>query len=375
MKRIFRDPGGILVLSVLLSLGFMESSPRSVAQVLRGPASFSEVSHLLRNYVSPHEVANYAIRFRISFQVTPDVSAELTKMGADGELLKTLKEVAPSPDVAPDISTPMIHSVAAAVSFAPSAGVALIVSSALGGVEVYVDDVRQGKTNSDGLLKVPDLTPGQRKLRISRDGYEDFESVVDVKPGGTTTQVIPALVSVGSHATAGLPPGAPVAMSEPVSANPAPGMAFTKGKPATLPPLTGEPVFVKDAFHIVGIPALRRNKKFDLSITTKEMVFMEDGRRVYEIPFEHIQRVQMNLEKRDYAKTTYVAVLALGAPGALVLAYKRTVDALVINYKNERGGIMEMVIQVSKGMGTPCLARLALGGIAVGPPEQAEVEP
>jgi hypothetical protein len=328
------------------------------AQVQRSPMALSEVNHLLRNYVGPRQVGEIAIRYRISFQVTTEVAEQLTKVGADKELITTLRSVEPSANPVP---APMPETVSAgSVNFTPSTGTSLVVNSPVGGVEIYLDDVRQGKASLDGKLKIPDLTPGQRKLRISLEGYKDLEEVVELKPGQTTNQLVPPLRSEQTQPSPQTLVASAVVPSSPPTVR------------AAIKPLAGEPVFVKDAFHIVGIPAIRRNKKIDLSITTKDMEFLEGGRRVYQIPFERIERVQMNLEKRDYAKTTYAAVVALGAPGAVVLAYKRSVDALVINYRNERNGTMEMVIQVSKGMGTPCLERLAAGGVPVGPPSELD---
>jgi hypothetical protein len=351
---------------VLVALAGIPISAPLRGQVQRSPLAFSEVSHLLRNYVGPRQVAVIAERYRISFQVTPDVAERLTRVGADAELLDTLRSVSPS--VLTAVPPPPIPGtvIPASITYTPSAVTSLVLNSGTGGVEVYLDDIRQGKASSEGILKIPDVEPGQRKLRLSREGYRDFEGKIELKPGQITNQVVPALSSERSTASETPSPLGQMMMAS-AAIPPANAAVRSASKP-----LVGEPVFVKDAFHIVGIPAIRRNKKIDLSITTHEIDFLEGGKRVYQIPFERVVRVQMNLEKRDYAKTTYAAVLALGAPGALMLAYKRTVDALVINYKNERNGTMEMVIQVSKGMGTPCLERLAAGGIAVGPPAEGE---
>jgi hypothetical protein len=351
---------------VLVALAGVPISAPLRAQVQRNPMAFSEVNHLLRSYVGPRQVAVIAERFRISFEVTPDVAERLTRVGADEELLETLRSVSPSSLAATPPPTVPGTVIPASITYTPSAITSLVLNSGTGGVEVYLDDVRQGKASSEGVLKIPDAAPGQRKLRLSREGYRDFEGTVELKPGQITNQVVPALGTERANA------GDTVSTPSQILLASAPLPATNAVARSAPKPLAAEPVFVKDAFHIVGIPAIRRNKKIDLSITTHEMDFMEGGKRVYQIPFERIERVQMNLEKRDYAKTTYAAVLAVGAPGALVLAYKRTVDALVINYKNERNGTMELVIQVSKGMGTPCLERLAAGGIAVGPPAEGE---
>jgi hypothetical protein len=197
-------------------------------------------------------------------------------------------------------------------------------------------------------------------VRISREGYVDYQSQIELKNGETATMSVPPLRVETPDASEVGQVAPSVAPNPPQTGLVAASDLRTGG---------GEPYAVKDAFHIVGISALRRNNKFDLSVTSKDMQFFSKDKRVYRIPFERTLRVQMISAERYYAKATYAAVLAAGAIGALMLAKKRKVDALVIDYENEKGGLMQMVIQVPKGMGTPCLDRLAHGGVAIGPPE------
>ena len=60
---------------------------------------------------------------------------------------------------------------------------ALVVSGAPPGSEVFVNDVSRGKTGPDGSLKVADVAPGSASVRISRDGFADFNADVTLKKG------------------------------------------------------------------------------------------------------------------------------------------------------------------------------------------------
>jgi hypothetical protein len=340
-------------------------SSSGLAQNLRKPLSEREVIHLVENHVPPDHIADIARLYRLSFQITPEIEKKLREVGGTEDLVNNLKAL-PPPNPVPAPVVPELP------TGTPSPAPVLIVSSTTGDVEVYVDDVRQGKTSSDGLLKVLNLSPGPRRLRVSRDGYSDFQDMVALKLGETTTRVIPPL-QPANHSGSQTASVGPVAPSAPASAS-APSSPTTSAATQTNDPLasvTGEPIAVKDAFHVIGIPALKPNNKFDLTITTRDMMFTEHGQRVYRIPFGRVARVQMNVAERHYAKATYGAVVAFGAPGALLLAKKRHVDALIIDYTNERGGEMQMVIQVPKGMGTPCLDRLAHAGVMIGSPDES----
>jgi serine/threonine protein kinase/formylglycine-generating enzyme required for sulfatase activity len=59
----------------------------------------------------------------------------------------------------------------------------LVVSGAPPGSEVFVNDISRGKTGADGTLKVADVAPGSAYIRISRDGFADFNADVTIKKG------------------------------------------------------------------------------------------------------------------------------------------------------------------------------------------------
>jgi serine/threonine protein kinase/formylglycine-generating enzyme required for sulfatase activity len=60
---------------------------------------------------------------------------------------------------------------------------ALVVSGAPPGSEVFVNEVSRGKTAADGTLKVADVAPGSASVRVSRDGFADFNADLTIKKG------------------------------------------------------------------------------------------------------------------------------------------------------------------------------------------------
>src|SRR5579859_1683118 len=116
----------------------------------------------------------------------------------------------------------------------------------------------------------------------------------------------------------------------------------------------GEALVLRRVFHIAGIPGVKRNRRGDLVLSTRTLAFIKDDREALVVPYTRVQHVHVAPANREYAKATYAAVLAAGAPGAVLLLKKRHVDALSIDFENERGGRMSAVIQVSKGDGARC---------------------
>ncbi len=143
--------------------------PCSRSQGSRKPLSKEEVIDLLKGYVSPKRVSDLARERGIDFAVTPDVERELRRAGANDALLATLREVAPK---APPPK--------------PPAPPVLGIEATPGGAQVYVDDELQGKTSQEGWLKISTLASGQHRLRLSLEGYRDYEQSVELTAGQTT---------------------------------------------------------------------------------------------------------------------------------------------------------------------------------------------
>jgi serine/threonine protein kinase/formylglycine-generating enzyme required for sulfatase activity len=62
-------------------------------------------------------------------------------------------------------------------------GFTLIVKGAPAGSQLYVNDQRRDVTQSDGTIKLSGLDEGQLAIRISREGYADFNATVSGKKG------------------------------------------------------------------------------------------------------------------------------------------------------------------------------------------------
>ncbi len=117
-------------------------------------------------------------------------------------------------------------------------------------------------------------------------------------------------------------------------------------------------VVITDAFHIVGIPTVKRNGRVDVQFGPNGLRFTHDQKEVLLVQYSRVTRMQILQGNRTYAKATYAAVLAVGLPGLFVLNKKNPVDTLVIDYVNERGGQMGLVVQVPLGKGGECREQL-----------------
>lgn len=111
-------------------------------------------------------------KYGISFTVTPEVEKELTQAGATPDLLETLRKFSPAP-----------------AKPAPPAMADLVIHAQPGEAEVYIDDERTGSTSTEGVLKISNIRPGMHKLRISRQGYHNFELAIDVHAGDANSIV------------------------------------------------------------------------------------------------------------------------------------------------------------------------------------------
>jgi len=133
-------------------------STRAFARPAPKPLTKADVIDLLKGDVPSARVGELARERGIDFQVTPAIENELRKAGATDDLLAIFRELAPK-------------------------GEGIQIEVTPGDAEVYVDDERAGKTSEEGRLKIPNLDPGQHRIRLSLDGYKDFEKTIEVKRG------------------------------------------------------------------------------------------------------------------------------------------------------------------------------------------------
>jgi WD40 repeat protein len=64
---------------------------------------------------------------------------------------------------------------------------ALVIVGMPPGAQVFVDGRLRVSTSLDGQAKVSNLSPGQHSLRVTLNGYQDYESSIDLGAGGTST--------------------------------------------------------------------------------------------------------------------------------------------------------------------------------------------
>jgi hypothetical protein len=135
------------------------------AQVSPKPLSKNDTLQLLQGEVPSGRIAELARAQGISFQITPETESELKEAGATDELLNVLRELAPKPPAPP----------------------VLDVVSAPGGVQVYIDDALMARTSAEGHLRIATLPPGDHRVRLSLEGYDDYEEKVSLAAGKSVT--------------------------------------------------------------------------------------------------------------------------------------------------------------------------------------------
>lgn len=74
-------------------------------------------------------------------------------------------------------------------------GFTAVVRGAPAGSDVYIDNISRGVTSADGSIKVIGLKAGKRNVRVSHEGYQEFNGIVSGKDGETKI-VVAELVSL-----------------------------------------------------------------------------------------------------------------------------------------------------------------------------------
>ena len=156
MHRALRKPVLALVISFTVLLPLF-----CAAQQKRKPLSEAEVIDLLKNDVPSERVASLVRQYGISFEMNDQTESALLVAGATDELLAALREASPKPATPPT----------------------LMIEATPGGAQVFVDDELMARTSPEGRLKISTLTAGQHNVRISLDGYRDYEQSVTLVAG------------------------------------------------------------------------------------------------------------------------------------------------------------------------------------------------
>jgi hypothetical protein len=121
-------------------------------------------------------------------------------------------------------------------------------------------------------------------------------------------------------------------------------------------------------FHLVGIPGLRRDERVNLTSNAEGLLF-ETKKVQYQVSYTRIHQVLMLRADRRYEGRTYAAALATEGIGALLILKKHHVDTAVVDYVNERGGKMGIVVQMEISQGDQFRNLLKSRGVSVVEPE------
>lgn len=148
------------------------------AQKATKKLSKQDVIDLLTGDVPSDEVAEEARKAGISFPLTASTVKDIQAAGGTDGLIRVLRTLAPGAPATP-ASSP--H---AAPSSSPPV---LMIESSPGQSQVYIDDEPVGSTSQEGRLKLPHLSAGDHRVRISLSGYQDHEETVTLKGGEITT--------------------------------------------------------------------------------------------------------------------------------------------------------------------------------------------
>ena len=173
--RLARNAGAIVIALFFASTLFVSRA----AQESHKPLSKKDVIELLEGDVAPTRVAEVARKEGITFPMTSATEKDLLDAGADDDLVKVLRQLAPKPSA----SEPPDSSSSENGSGAPI----LQIEATPGGAQVYIDDEPKASTSPEGRVRFSQLTPGEHVVRLSLAGYRDYEQKIELKPGQTST--------------------------------------------------------------------------------------------------------------------------------------------------------------------------------------------
>lgn len=188
-----RRSARISILGLLL-LGAVLLALPAQDQPKREPLTEGEIIRLLQGGVPSERVESLARARGLLFEMTPAVERNLRDAGATEALLQALHQIASkAAPAAPPKPQPAVP-----------ASALLVVQTKPGEAQVYVDDIVSGKTSSEGVLKIPNLAPGEHHLRVTLEGYSDFEQRVELAAGETPRYAVMLAAAPPAPAT---PPG------------------------------------------------------------------------------------------------------------------------------------------------------------------------
>jgi hypothetical protein len=177
---------GVCCAVIALVVGF---SPGRAYSAEKGkPLREREIVQLLTGDVPSSRIAELIRERGIDFEFNSESENKCRGAGATQELIDALK-AASKPKAEPS----------------PPQTVILNIQTEPGETQVYVDDEPKGLTSPEGRLRLPNLPPGDYKLRVSLDGYQSWQKEIHLSAGENPT-VFVTLVQKPAEK----PPAAPV---------------------------------------------------------------------------------------------------------------------------------------------------------------------
>ena len=224
-RRAWTAIAGVVLFlaSLLLLFEFYHRSTKAPSATTNppasGPAKPAEAPTISRETVAPETAEAQSLK-------TPDRSrAEVSSPAASS----SSSPLAFQPGAKPAEAAPGSKPLGAENLGTEVVPPALVIEGAPPEAQIFVDDRLTASTGSDGQAKISTLSPGQHRLRVTVNGYQDYEKDIDLLAGQT------------SSVAAKLEPFAPPILSEEAKA---PSLEFR----ATIPRLAKPPVpeFVLD---------------------------------------------------------------------------------------------------------------------------------
>ena len=128
------------------------------------------------------------------------------------------------------------------------------------------------------------------------------------------------------------------------------------------------PIQFQRLFHLAGIPGVAREQRVDLTASSEGLTFAT-SKVTCAIPYSRIRGVLMLSADRRYEGRTYLLALATYGVGSLAILKKHHVDTVVLDYVNERGGKMGIVVQIEPDQGERFASLLKSKNIHIDEPD------
>jgi hypothetical protein len=107
--------------------------------------------------------------------------------------------------------------------------------------------------------------------------------------------------------------------------------------------LPAERLSFPNSVHMAGLPDVGRGAKVEVTLGPEGIEFKFKKKPRARIPLDRIRKVQLFAGGRMNAGQVYAGAVAAGILGAWLLSKNKPVDVLVLEFANERGGLMGVV--------------------------------